>query len=75
MHPRQLSERFSFLSSICINARLIDQNLNAVKDHLVDAFMANKDTEKLYLLPYNTGHGLDFHSNFIYYNFLFFDVA
>ena len=72
MRPRGLEQRFAFLSPMNINVWLIVQKPDDIMAYVLRLFMANKDTEKLYFLPYNTGNWLDFHSNFIYYNFSFF---
>ena len=65
MRPRGLEQRFAFLSPMNINSLLIVQKPDEVMAYVLLLFMASKDTEKLFFLPYNTGNGLDFHSNFI----------
>ena len=70
MRPHGLEQRFAFLSPACINLGLIINKPDDVMVYVRNLFMADKDTEKLFFLPFNTG--LDFHSKFIYYNFFVF---
>ena len=75
MRPRGLEERFAFLAPNTVNAGLIVTKPDDVISYVLGLFMVSKDTKKLFFLPYNTGNGLDFHPNFIYYNFSIFDVV
>ena len=72
MRPRGLEQRFAFLSPACINLGLIINKPDDVMLYVLNRFMADKETEKLFFIPFNTGNGLDFHSKFIYYNFFVF---
>ena len=75
MTPHGLEQRFGFLCPMRINLGLIISKPDEVRAHVLERFMANKDQEKLFFLPFNTGNGLDFHSKSIYYNFSYFDVV
>ena len=75
MRPSGLEQRFAFLSPFSTNLGLIIHKPDEVMAYVLERFMADKDTEKLFFLPLNTGNGLDFHSKFIYYNFSYFDVV
>ena len=65
MRPRGLEERFAFLAPNIVNAVLIKTKPVDVIMYVLDLFVARKDLEKLFFLPYNTGNELDFLSNFI----------
>ena len=72
VRPCGLEARFGFLAPNTVNSGLIVTRPNDVIAYVLDLFVASKDTEKFFFFPYNTGNGLDFHPNLIYYNFLFF---
>ena len=75
MRPSGLEKRFAFLSPFNTNLGLIIHKPDEIMAYVLERFMADKDTEKLFFLALNTGNGLDFHSKFIYYNFSYFDVV
>ncbi|CAI8608855.1 unnamed protein product [Vicia faba] len=57
VRPRGLEARFGFLAPNTVNSGLIVTRLDYVIAYVLGLFMAIKDTEKLFLLPYNTGNG------------------
>ena len=75
VRPRGLEARFGFLAPNTGNSGLIVTRPDDVIAYVLGLFVASKDTKKLFFFPYNTGNGLDFHPNFIYYNFSIFDVV
>ena len=75
VRPRGLEARFGFLAPNTANSGLIVTRADDVIAYVLDLFVASKDTEKLFFLPYNTDNGLDFYPNFIYYHISFFDVV
>ena len=75
VRPRGLEARFGFLAPNTVNFGLIVTRLDDVISYVLSLFVASKDTEKLFFLPYNTDNGLDFHPNMIYYNFPFLAIV
>ena len=75
VRSRGLEARFGFLAPNTVNSGLIVTRPDDVIAYVLGLFVASKDTEKLFFLPYNTDNGLDFHPNLIYYNFSFLDIV
>lgn len=64
MRGTELCNRFKFIAASRINTMFITNNPTSVMNELVDRFMVgDSTTPKLYFLPFNSGHGLDFLSN------------
>ena len=75
VRPRGLEARFGFLAPNTVNSGLIVTRPDDIISYVLGLFVASKDTKKLFFLPYNTGNGLDFHHNLIYYNFSFLAIV
>ena len=66
MRGTELCNRFNFVSASRFNTTFIKNDPTFVMNELVDRFKAVDNTKpRLYLLPYNSGHGLDFLSMII----------
>ena len=67
MRPNDLDVSFGFLAPATVNLGLILSRPDTVTEYVLRILMDNKDAEKLFFIPFNTG--LAFHSKFIYYNY------
>ncbi|XP_073222467.1 uncharacterized protein [Cicer arietinum] len=56
---RKLSNKYSFLSPHKMSMFKLDPD--NVKHYIVDMFLRNKESDKLFLAPYNSGYGLRTH--------------
>ena len=67
MRPNDLDQSFGFLAPASINLGAILNNPDSVTEYVLRILNDNKNAEKLFFIPFNTG--LAFHSKFIYYNY------